>query len=36
MVEDIDSYNGRLIGNHVWPIEWYDCQIADVDGPRMR
>jgi len=20
------SYNGRLIGNHVWPIEWHDCQ----------
>jgi len=21
-----DSYNGMLIGNHVWPIEWHDCQ----------
>jgi len=21
------SYNGRLIGNHVRPIEWHDCQL---------
>ena len=22
----LQSYNGRLIGNHVWPIEWLDYQ----------
>jgi len=25
-VQDRDSYNGRLIGNHEWPIECHDCQ----------
>jgi len=25
MVQDI-HYNERLIENHVWPIEWHDCQ----------
>jgi len=25
IVQDRDSYNGRLIGNHLWPIEWHDC-----------
>jgi len=20
------GYNGRLIGNHIWPIKWHDCQ----------
>jgi len=23
-------YNGRLIRNHVWPIEWHDCQWPKV------
>jgi len=25
-VQDTDSYNRRLLGNRVWPIEWHDCQ----------
>jgi len=25
MAQDRHSYNGRLTGNLVWPIEWYDC-----------
>jgi len=28
MVQDRDvlSYNGRLIGNHMWPIKWHHYQ----------
>jgi len=25
-VQDRDNYNGRLMGNHVCPIEWYEYQ----------
>jgi len=26
MLQDIHSYNGRVIGNHVWAIEQHDDQ----------
>jgi len=25
-MKDRDSYNGKLIGNHLWTIKWHDCQ----------
>ena len=30
VVQDRHTYNGKLIGNHMWPTEWHQCQ-----GPWM-